>query len=237
MSEDAHLRRGGPPGLDPGASASLDGRRPLPMSALQHLVFCERQAALIHVERQWADNVLTVEGHLLHKNVDTAARRSEKRGDLLITRGVALRSRRLGLVGVADVVEWHRDGSGVPVPGFSDRWRPQPVEYKRGRPKKGGADRVQLCAQAVALEEMLEVEIGGGALYYGQARRRTEVAFDEALRSQTREAALRLHAIIEARLTPLAHREPKCAKCSLVDLCLPGALDRPGVDDYLRTLF
>lgn len=192
----------------------------LPISALQHLLFCERQCALIHVEQLWADNHLTVEGRDLHRKADDGPH--ETRGDVRTTRALPLRSLRLGLIGKADVVEFH---SGAPFP----------VEYKRGRPKRHRADEVQLCAQALCLEEMLEVTIPSGALFYGQTRRRQEVPFDAELRALTEDAAHRLHAMIRSGTTPRAVREPKCDQCSLLELCLPDAA-RPGrsAAGYLR---
>lgn len=197
----------------------------LPISALQHLLFCERQCALIHVERLWADNRLTVEGGRLHRKAHDGP--DESRGGVRITRAVPLRSLRLGLVGVADVVEFRPAGTeGI---GRS----PFPVEYKRGRPKAHDADRVQLCAQALCLEEMLGVPVAAGALYYGRTRRRRKVAFDLALRRTTEDACSHLHAMIACGTTPRAVREKKCDACSLLDLCLPDAMT-PGrsASDY-----
>ncbi len=209
----------------------------LPISALQHLVFCERQCALIHLERLWSDNPLTVEGSDMHARAhDEAA--SEVRGDVRIARGIALRSFRLGLVGQADVVEFHRaeSGAGVSLPNASGAWVPFPVEYKRGRPKRGVADRVQLCAQALCLEEMLGARLQGGALFYGESRRRLSVAFDEALRASTEETAERLHLLLDQRLTPRARREPKCERCSLIGLCMPDAMaPKRSVTRYLAS--
>jgi len=191
----------------------------LPLSALQHLLFCERQCALIHVEQVWADNRLTVEGSHLHRKADSGE--SDSRGDVRTERGVALRSLRLGLIGKADVVEFHRVSGGD-----GDHWVPHPVEYKRGRPKRDRSDEVQLCAQALCLEEMLEVEIRDGALFYGMTRRREDVVFDAELRAATESAAARLHELIASGRTPTAVRAPKCESCSLIDLCLP---PRPAV--------
>lgn len=182
----------------------------LPISALQHLLFCERQCALIHVERLWAENRLTVEGHHLHERADEGS--GETRRDLRITRSLPLRSLRLGLTGRADVVEFHHAATAEHV---------VPVEYKRGRPKQDRSDEVQLCAQALCLEEMLGVAVFTGALFYGTMRRRTEVDFDAELRSATEAAAVRLHALVASAITPLAVREPKCDSCSLLGLCLP----------------
>lgn len=193
----------------------------LPISALQHLVFCERQAALIHVEQVWADNPFTVEGTHLHRRVDDGP--DETRAGIRTVRGLAIRSRALGVTGRADVVEFHPDGRVVPV------------EYKRGRPKAHEADLVQLCAQALCLEEMLGKRIGSGELYYGRTRRRLEVTFEERLRERTRYAAGRLREILHAGITPRAVREAKCDSCSLLDLCLPSAMShRRSVSAYIQ---
>ena len=183
----------------------------LPLSALQHLAFCERQCALIHLEQAWAENRLTAEGRILHERVHE--REDETRGDLRVARGLRLRSRRLGLVGQADVVEFHRQSDGG--------WIPYPVEYKRGRAKPGDCDRIQLCAQAICLEEMLGVGVPQGALFYGQPRRREEVPLTESLRTATTSAAGRLHGLIRSGRTPAARYEHKCENCSLRDLCQP----------------
>ncbi len=195
-----------------------------PLSALQHLVFCERQCALIHLEQVWAENRYTAEGKLLHERADEPS--GDSRGDLRIARALPVRSLRLGLAGRADVVEFHRlatAGSGIALPGKAGRWQPLPVEYKRGKPKQHRADEVQLCAQALCLEEMLAVDVATGALYYGRRRRRMPVAFDAPLRELTESAARRLHEMLTAGNTPVAVREAKCDKCSLLDLCLPAA--------------
>jgi CRISPR-associated exonuclease Cas4 len=184
----------------------------LPISALQHLLFCERQCALIHIEGLWAENRLTVEGRHLHERADSGT--SELRDGVRIARSLSIRSLRLGLVGRADGVELLVNAGGRVR-------RAVPVEYKRGRPKRDDSDRVQLCAQAMCLEEMLDLTIAEGALYYGQTRRRTSVPFDAALRAVTVRAAARLHAMVQAGETPPAVRMAKCDKCSLVELCLP----------------
>lgn len=207
----------------------------VPLSALQHLLFCERQCALIHLERLWAENPLTVEGRDLHERVDGAA--GEARRDVRIARGVPLHSFRLGLAGKADVVEFHRllgdSTGGVTLPRARGRWRPFPVEYKRGRPKRDLSDKVQLCAQALCLEEMLDAAVPAGALFYGRTRRRLDVAFDDDLRRWTETACARLHALLGSGVTPPARREPKCESCSLLELCRPEALDL-SASGYLR---
>lgn len=190
----------------------------LPISALQHLLFCERQCALIHIERLWAENRLTAEGRLLHTRAHDG--RASRSGALRVARGLALRSMRLGLTGYADVVEFHAPSDG----GSAQRL--VPIEYKRGKPKIHDADRVQLCAQAMCLEEMLTVPVPSGQIFYGETRRREDVVFDESLRGTTEAASDRLHALIAVGETPTARREPKCDACSLLDLCLPGAAER-----------
>jgi len=205
-----------------------------PISALQHLLFCERQCALIHIEGQWAESPLTLEGRHLHERADGPERR-EVRGDVVIVRGLHLRSLRLGLVGRADVVELHRDpAAGGPVPGLAGCWRPFPVEYKRGSPKPDLCDKVQLAAQAMCLEEMLEVAVPEGALFYGRPRRRCPVRLDARLRRATEQATARLHELLDAGSTPPAEREPKCRRCSLVELCMPGVGTRRSAADWLH---
>lgn len=191
----------------------------LPISALQHLLFCERQCALIHVERLWAENRLTVEGGRLHRKAhEPGKHHGDRRGGVRVARGLELASHRLGLRGVADVVEFRGP------PGFAEDEPPVPVEYKRGRPKRYGADEAQLCAQAMCLEEMLSVRVPAGAIFYGQTRRRLDVAIDAGLRGRTEAAAQRLHEMMAGGITPTARREPKCDRCSLLNLCLPDAL-------------
>lgn len=209
----------------------------LPISALQHLLFCERQCALIHIEQAWAENRLTVEGKILHEKVHAGG--TESRRDVRVSCGVALRSLRLGLSGKADVVEFHRSTAitvkAVSLPGVKGRWQPFPVEYKRGRPKVDRCDEVQLCAQALCLEEMLGVSVPAGALFYGAPRRRKDIGFDPDLRAQTEEAAGRLHALIRSGRTPPAVYEERCQRCSLIAICLPRCTGgrRGAVRDYL----
>lgn len=196
----------------------------LALSALEHLVFCERQYALIHVEQQWQENVATIEGRHLHEHAHDG--RTESRGDIRIVRGLLLRSLRLGLSGKADVVEFHRvapgEVNGITLDGTEGLWRPHPVEYKRGRLRPERSYEVQLCAQALCLEEMLGVRVHTGALFYGKTVRRQAVVFDEALRRQTEEAAARLHELFRQGRTPDAvYVKNKCQQCSLYDLCLP----------------
>jgi CRISPR-associated exonuclease Cas4 len=209
----------------------------LPISALQHLAFCPRQWALIHLEGQWAENRLTAEGAALHERVHEG--QAEARGDIYVVRGLRLRSLRLGLVGMADVVEFRRlpeDGGsaeGCALPGTAGRWRPFPIEHKRGKPKPDSCDEVQLCAQALCLEEMLDVPVPAGDLFYGAQRRRHHVRFDPDLRRETEALAARLHALTTEAATPPPEPRPGCRKCSLRDLCMPERLSHRSVRKYI----
>jgi CRISPR-associated exonuclease Cas4 len=181
------------------------------LSALQHYLFCPRQCALIHVEQAWAENAATAEGRVAHQRVH-ATETETRRGVRAVT-GMPLRSDRLGVSGIADLVE---------LRGTPRGWLPYPVEHKRGRPKSHRADEVQLCAQAMALEEMFAVEIAEGALFYGQPRRRTVVAFDAELRALTQAVADATRALLRAGETPrMEYDKRRCDACSLIDLCRP----------------
>lgn len=191
---------------------------PIALSALQHWLYCPRQCALIHVEQAWAENRFTAEGRVLHEA--TAEIGTEKRRGVRVVTAMPLVSQRLGVSGIADLVEMHRDTDG--------RWRPFPVEYKRGKPKAHRADEVQLCAQGMALEEMFDVELAAGALFYGETRRRVDVALDDTLRALTTEIAHAARAMIAAGSTPLPeYQKRKCGACSLLDLCQPRRIARP----------
>jgi len=193
----------------------------LPLSGLQHLLFCERQCALIHVEQIWAENALTTQGQLLHERVDLPA--LEQRPGVRIERAVPLRSEQLRLIGKADVVEFHATPN-------QEQWQPFPVEYKRGRRRRWLHDEVQVCAQAICLEEMVGVPVPRGALYYAASRRRREVAMDLTLRTETIDAAARYHELVATHHTPPAVLLPKCGNCSLHDLCLPELSTLSGKD-------
>ena len=193
----------------------------LPLSALQHLLFCRRQCALIHVEQAWVENLYTAEGRIMHERVDAGGQAA--RGDVWVEYAVPLRSLRLGVTGKADVVEFHRKtGTGKTKQA---RWQSFPVEYKRGKPKKDNYDKEQLCAQAMCLEEMLDAEIPCGALFYGKTRRRQDVLLDHGLRKATENAAKELHALFDSGLTPKPIYEKKCDSCSFINLCLPKTLE------------
>jgi len=220
----------------------------LPISALQHLAFCERQWALIHLEGAWAENQLTAEGRVMHDRAHEPG--IESRGDVRISRGLRLRSLRLGLSGIADVVEFHRCGrrddtsvtaegalpGGVCLPGVPGFWSPFPVEYKRGRPKSGPYDEIQVCAQALCLEEMLGVSVPSAALFYGKPVRRFEVTLTTSLREETERLACRVHELMRLGVTPPPIYEKKCDSCSLISVCMPKRLsEHRTVEDYIAS--
>lgn len=205
----------------------------LQLAGLQHFSFCRRQWALIHLEQQWAENLLTVQGQLLHEKAHDAGSR-ELRGDVLTVRGMRIHSPTLGVSGACDVVEFRRAADGVPLAGREGLWRPCPVEYKRGAPKAIDADRLQLCAQAMCLEEMLCCDIPEGALFYGETRRREIVPFSDALREQVRACLEEMHELFRRKHTPRVRPGKSCNACSLRDSCLPRLGRSRSVRAYLR---
>ena len=242
----------------------------LPISAMQDIIFCERRAALQQIECIWEDNIFTIEGAHLHDKVHEEET-VESRGDVRIARGLRLRSLRLGLTGIADVIEFHReevisgkcsviseipedhssftkvtedkssffevsnDKSAIELIGVEGLWRPFIVEYKRGRLRHEKSFEVQLCAQALCLEEMLNVSVPAGAVFYGKPRRRLDVTFSPQLRAETESAAARLHELFRNGRTPTAVYEKKCESCSLMHLCMPKTLSaQKDVGKYIR---
>ncbi|MBR4664437.1 MAG: CRISPR-associated protein Cas4 [Lentisphaeria bacterium] len=201
------------------------------ISALQHYLFCKRQCALIHIECLWRENYLTASGRILHQRVDQ--RKTEKRTGVRQVTGLRLFSEKLHLTGVADMVEFHQrtevqDSNGATVAirlnGASGFWAPVPVEYKRGTPKDHHADEIQLCAQALCLEEMLGIYIPEGALFYGEPHRRTQIVFDEELRQLTMQTAMEVASLIRSGKTPPAVYSKSCRACSLLDFCCPASV-------------
>ena len=196
------------------------------LSALQHFVYCPRQCALIHLEQIWSENGYTAEGREMHERVDDG--KTSYRSGVRVTRSELLRSAVLGVSGVADVVEWHK---------LNNHEEPFPVEYKRGKPKQHDADKIQLCAQAICLEEMLALHIPSGALFYGQTKRRLDVDFDNALREKTLLAAEGVHDLFRNGITPPPDPGPKCKLCSLKEECLPDVIvQSKSATTYLKKL-
>ena len=189
------------------------------ISGFQHFAFCQRQWALIHVERQWKESFLTAQGRVMHERAHEAE--AELRGDTLTVRGLEVRSMKLGIYGVCDVVEFKRDERGVSLAGRKGRWRPVPVEYKHGSSKADDCDRLQVCAQAICLEEMLCCTIENGQIFYGRTRRRESFALTDELRGQVERTAALMREYLRRGYTPKAKQGPHCAACSMKELCLP----------------
>ena len=207
----------------------------LALSGIQHFHFCPRQWALIHVEQQWADDRRTAEGLLIHERANDPFI-TEVRGQVVVTRAVPLLSRSLGLRGVADVVEYTRSSDGIVLSGRDGWWAVRPVEYKRGKPKPDERDEVQVCAQAICLEEQLGCRIDSADLYYHEPRRRHEVILTDELRNTVADHAREMHALFRAGTTPPATADARrCTHCSLRDLCMPGLTrKRASVRSYVR---
>ncbi|MGL4852847.1 MAG: CRISPR-associated protein Cas4 [Phocaeicola sp.] len=211
----------------------------LMLSGIQHYCFCPRQWALIHIEQTWADNRLTVEGEHLHQRVDNPLL-MVKRRDIVTLRSVQLVSRVLGLYGLSDVVELHRSDTAdnaITHPQYSGYWQLLPVEYKRGKPKQDDRDAVQLCAQAICLEEVYKVHISKGYLYYGETSHRVEVEFTNRLREVVAELSKQMHDCFNNGKTPLAVYKTHCRSCSLIETCMPKTFSTPrSVAYYLKPL-
>ncbi len=205
----------------------------LQLSGLQHFRFCRRQWALIHIENLWAENLRTVDGQILHERAHDAVLR-EKRPGLIVVRGMAVSSRTLGVSGACDVVEFRRCAAGVSLRNEEGLFQPYPVEYKRGSPREDRANELQLCGQALCLEEMLCCDIPKGALYFGEVRRRVEVAFTPELRREVTETLLQMHQLYKRGYTPKVKPTKACNACSLKELCLPKLLRSGSVKSYLK---
>ena len=197
------------------------------ISALQHYVFCPRQCALIHVENIWDDNVWTVRGDLLHEKVDSDT--FETRGTVKTVRGLRIHSPVLGIVGRADVVEFHRLKNG--------KEQAVPVEFKSGKSKEDISDKVQLCAQALCLEYMLGLHIPRGFFFYGRPRRREAVHLDDDLRAQTGEIIASVREIVSKQVVPPAKYMKKCGSCSLERYCQPRSMNAGKLSAYVKDLY
>ena len=203
------------------------------ISGLQHFAYCRRQWALIHIEHLWAENVLTVEGKLLHERAHDSSLR-ECRGDVVIVRGMKVFSAELGISGECDVVEFHRSSDGVTLQGLEGKYIPFPIEYKRGEPRIDHANELQLCAQTMCLEEMLCCDIQEGALYFGQTRHRERVSFTEELRCEVKNALAEMHLFYQRKHTPKVKPNKGCRSCSLNEYCLPKMMKKKSVASYLK---
>ena len=205
----------------------------LQLSGIQHFCYCRRQWALIHIERQWHENLLTAEGRIVHERChdETIV---EKRSDCLVTRGLRILSRRLGITGQCDVVEFFKteEPSGCALRGHRGLWMAYPVEYKHGKSKSHDADRLQLCAQAICLEEMLGCAVGNGALYYAETHRREEVVFTQGLRQTVENMLKEMHDYFSRGYTPKVKTKTGCRSCSLKEVCLPVLCKKRDVSDY-----
>ncbi|OPX44507.1 hypothetical protein CLHUN_15000 [Ruminiclostridium hungatei] len=203
------------------------------LSGIQHFAFCRRQWALIHIEQQWQENLRTVEGNILHEKAHDDGF-SEKRGDIIISRGMAVFSRTLGVSGVCDIVELHKCADGVSIFGREGLYKPVPVEYKRGKPKENEADILQLCGQAMCLEEMLLCEIKEAYMFYGETRHRLKVILDEDLRRSVKDTVQEMHDLYSRRYTPVVKPSKSCKACSLEDICMPRLCKQPSVSKYIK---
>ena len=205
----------------------------LPLSGIQNFAFCRRQWSLMTIDGVWEENLLTTLGTLLHERAHDSSIR-EHRGDLIIVRGLWVVSRDLGLSGICDVVEFHKDPSGLPLAGEEGRWSVVPVEYKKGSSKRTDADRLQVCAQAMCLEEMTGADIPTGYLFYGASKSREQVAFDDGLRGKVRSLCEEMHEAYRRKRSYKPKRTGACRSCSLVDDCIPERIGHANVNEYIR---
>lgn len=205
----------------------------LNLSGLQHFSFCRRQWAMIHIEQQWQENYRTVAGEILHERAHDETI-TEKRKNVIISRGINIASRTLGLNGTCDIVEFRKAKDGIALHGYDGLYEICPVEYKRGEPKENDADELQLCAQAMCLEEMLCCEIPKGYLYYGECKRRYLVEFTEELRERVKSCAKEMHEYYQRKYTPKVKRTKACNACSLKELCVPQLNKPKSVREYIN---
>ena len=207
----------------------------LMLSGVQHFAFCRRQWALIHIEQQWEENSRTVDGNIMHERVHDPELH-EKRGELVITRAMAVSSARLGISGECDAVELRKSDNGIELYGLDGKYTITPVEYKRGEPKEDDCDAVQLMAQALCLEDMLCCDIPFGYLYYGEIRRRVKVVFDDELRKRAEDIIQEMHELYKKQYTPKVKRRKRCNACSLKNICLPVICGNKKASDYVEQM-
>ncbi len=213
----------------------MDEDEYLLLSGIQHFAYCKRRWALVHLEQQWQDNVFTYRGHIMHKKADNPFL-LESRGDVIISRALPIVSHQLKIYGISDIVEYHSCDTGISLPNHEGMWSVVPIEYKSGKKKDWECYDVQLCCQALCLEEMFHTSIPSGFLYYGKSRRRVEVLFDEVLRNRVMSLIAEMYQLFDAGVTPPAVYQNYCESCSLVNLCLPRLAGRKqSVASYLNS--
>lgn len=205
------------------------------LSGIQHFSFCKRQWALIHIEQEWKENVLTVEGNYLHEKADNPFVR-EKRGETIYVRALPVHSREMGISGVCDMVEFVQDNNGIPLDQEEGLYRVKPIEYKRGKTKKHDADILQLVAQIICLEEMLATTIHEAALFYNQTKKRENLKMTEEMKQRVRTMIQEMHHYYNRRYTPRVKTGKHCQRCSLRDICLPRLLEREKVSSYMNRM-
>jgi CRISPR-associated exonuclease Cas4 len=205
----------------------------LMLSGLQHFAYCRRQWALIHIEQQWNENERTVDGMLFHERAHDAEA-TEKRGNTIITRGLRIHSDRLQVSGICDMVEFHKSKEGITLSGYEGTWQPYPIEYKKGKEKPNNADELQLCGQAICLEEMLLCKIPSGSLFYGEIHRRIPVEFTSELREQVESMLAEMRELWKRGYTPKVKAHKGCNACSLKEICVPRLGRTKSVDSYIH---
>jgi CRISPR-associated exonuclease Cas4 len=203
---------------------NLEERERIPISAIKQYTYCRRRFALMYIDGEWGSNYKIVEGDILHTKVNDPFF-NEKRGDRHISRSVPVFSDKLGIYGVADIVEFIRDDDGVKIGTKPDLWRINPVEYKNGKPEKSGADNYQLCAQALCMEEMFAAKIESGCIYYGRLRKRVDVRFTDELKEKTAIIINEIYNMLGSAKIPPRPEGQNCSLCSLVDICVPSIFD------------
>lgn len=203
------------------------------LSGIQHFVFCKRQWALIHIEQQWSENYMTIDGKIFHEKAHSNIS-SEKRKDVIISRTMPIFSRTLGITGVCDIVEFHKSDNGILIYGYNDKFDVIPIEYKRGSPKEDEIDILQLVSQAICLEEMLCCKINIGYLFYGEIKHRVKVDITKELQQKVYDIFKQMHDLYNKRYTPKVKISKHCKACSLVDICLPKLYKEKNVRDYIR---
>jgi len=203
----------------------------LMLSGIQHFVFCKRQWAIIHLENQWQENYLTVEGEIIHERVHNEDIK-EKRGDTIICRGMKIFSEKLGVSGVTDAVEFYQNENGATLFGYDGFWQPVPIEYKHGKPKNDHSDILQVVAQAMCLEEMFCVNIDTAYLFYEKIHRRDKVEITSELREEVGTVFEEMHEIFKRGYTPKVKIKKACKSCSLKDVCLPELTKKQSVQSY-----